>query len=50
MAKGYWNISGTISNPEGMDPYLQAVEPYLEKFNTRFLCRDLKTNVREGNA
>ena len=50
MAKGYWNISGAISNPEGMDPYLQAVEPYLEKFNARFLCRDLKTNIREGNA
>tara|TARA_B100002051_G_scaffold40617_1_gene34611 strand:+ start:1282 stop:1584 length:303 start_codon:yes stop_codon:yes gene_type:complete len=50
MAKGYWNISGTISNPEGMGPYLQAVEPYLAKFNARFFCRDLKTDVREGNA
>ena len=36
MAKGYWNISGGISNPEGMDPYLQAVKPYLAKLNARF--------------
>ena len=39
MAKGYWNISGAVTNPEGMGPYLQAVEPYLAKFNARFLCR-----------
>ena len=50
MAKGYWNVSGAITNPEGMGPYLQAVEPYLAKFNARFLCRDLKTDVREGGA
>ena len=50
MAKGYWNVSGAVTNPEGMGPYLQAVEPYLAKFNARFLCRDLKTNVREGDA
>ena len=50
MAKGYWNISGAVTNPEGMGPYLQAVEPYLAKFNARFLCRDLKTDVREGDA
>ena len=50
MAKGYWNVSGAITNPEGMGPYLQSVEPYLAKFNARFLCRDLKTDVREGNA
>ena len=50
MAKGYWNVSGAITNPEGMGPYLQAVEPYLAKCGARFLCRDLKTDVREGNA
>ena len=50
MAKGYWNVSGAITNPEGMGPYIQAVEPYLAKFNARFLCRDLKTDVREGDA
>ena len=50
MAKGYWYISGAVTNPEGMGPYLQAVEPYLAKFNARFLCRDLNTDVREGDA
>ena len=29
MAKGYWNVAGSITNPAGMLPYLQAVEPYL---------------------
>ena len=50
MAKGYWNISGAISNPEGMDPYLQAVKPYIAKLNARFFCRDINPYVREGNA
>ena len=50
MAKGYWNVSGAITNPEGMGPFIQAVEPYLAKCGARFLCRDLKTDVREGNA
>ena len=50
MAKGYWSIAGTITNPEGMGPFLQAFEAYLAKCGARFLCRDLKTDVREGNA
>ena len=50
MAKGYWNVSGALTNAEGMGPYIQAVEPYLAKCGARFLCRDLKTDVREGNA
>ena len=49
MAKGYWNVAGSITNPAGMGPYLQAVEPYLVKCGARFLCRDLNTDVREGN-
>ena len=49
MAKGYWNVAGSISNPAGMAPYLQAVEPYLAKYGARFLCRELNTDVREGS-
>lgn len=37
MAKGDWSVSGTITSPEGMAHYLQAVELYLAKFNARFL-------------
>ena len=36
--------------PSRYRPYLQAVEPYLAKCSTRFLCRDLKNDVREGDA
>ena len=50
MAKGYWSIAGTITNPQGMGPFLQAFEAYLDKCGARFLCRDLQTDVREGNA
>ncbi len=50
MAKGYWNVCGELANPEGMDPYIHAVNPYLAKYGVRFLCRDLKMDVREGNA
>ena len=49
-ARGYWSIAGIITNPEGMGPFLQAFEAYLAKCAARFLCRDLKTDVREGSA
>ena len=49
MAKGYWNVAGSITNPAGMGAYISAAEPYLAKCGARFLCRDLNTDVREGN-
>ena len=49
MAKGYWSVAGSITNPSGMGPYLQSVEPYLAQCGARFLCRDLDTDVREGD-
>ena len=49
MAKGYWNVAGSITNPAGMRAYLAAAEPYLAKCGARFLCRDLDTDVREGD-
>ena len=33
-----------------MGPFLQAFEAYLAKCGARFLCRDLQTDVRQGNA
>ena len=49
MAKGYWNVAGTITNPAGMGAYIQALEGYISQCGARFLCRDLNTDVREGN-
>ena len=49
MAKGYWSVSGSITNPEGMGAYISAIEAYMAKCGARFLCRDLQTDVREGN-
>lgn len=49
MAKGYWSVSGSITNPEGMGPFLAAFEPYLAKQNAHILCRELNTDVREGD-
>ena len=49
MPKGYWNVAGSITNPEGMGAYIAAAGPYLAKHNARFLCRELHTDVREGN-
>ena len=49
MAKGYWNVAGTITNPEGMGPYIAAAGTYLAKCGARFLVRELNTDVREGN-
>ena len=36
MAKGYWNVSGAITNPEGMGAYISAAEPYLAKCGRDF--------------
>ena len=33
-----------------MGPFLQAFEAYLAKCGARFLCRDLQTDVLQGNA
>ena len=33
-----------------MGAYISAAEPYLANCGARFLCRDLQTDVREGNA
>ena len=49
MSKGYWNIIGSITNPEGIGAYIVPFEAYLAKYNARFLCRELHTDVREGN-
>ena len=45
MAKGYWNVAGSITNPAGMGT--QRLRIYA-KCGARFLCRDLDTDVREG--
>ena len=50
IAKGYSTIAESVANPEGMGPFLQAFEAYLAKCGARFLCRDLQTDVRQGNA
>ena len=49
MAKGYWNVAGSITNPAGMGPTWLRRSPYLAKCGARFLCRDLDTDVREGD-
>ena len=49
MAKGYWNVAGSITNPDGIGPYINALEAFMAKHHARFLCRDLNTDVREGN-
>ncbi len=49
MAKAYWNVAGSITNPEGMGPYIEAAGSYLAKCGARFLVRELNTDVREGN-
>ena len=49
MAKGYWNVAGTITNPAGMGSYIAALEGFISKCGARFLCRDLNTDVRKRN-
>ena len=50
MAKGYWNVTGTITTPAGMAPCIAALEGWLSRCEARFLCRAPKTDVRDGNS
>ena len=49
MAKVYWNVAGSITNPDAIAPYVIALEAFMAKHNARFLCRDLNADVRECN-
>ncbi|WP_244281645.1 DUF1330 domain-containing protein [Synechococcus sp. UW105] len=49
MAKGYWSVAGNITNPAGMTDFLAAFGPFLEAHKGQILCRELNTDVREGN-
>ena len=50
IAKGYWNVSAAMTNPEGMGASISAAYPYLARCGARFVCRDLQADVRERTA
>ncbi|KGG27769.1 MULTISPECIES: DUF1330 domain-containing protein [unclassified Prochlorococcus] len=48
MAKGYWLINSTVTNPEGFAEYAKAVVPWINSVGGRIIAKDLESDIREG--
>jgi uncharacterized protein (DUF1330 family) len=50
MPKGYWVVSGDVTDPEGYKAYMAANKTALVKYGARFLVRGGKSEVVEGRG
>jgi uncharacterized protein (DUF1330 family) len=50
MPKGYWVVSGDVTDPEGYKAYIEANATALTKYGARFLVRGGKSEVVEGRG
>jgi uncharacterized protein (DUF1330 family) len=50
MAKGYWIVQVTVTDPEGYPSYIKADAAAFEKFDARFLVRGGRYDAVEGPA
>jgi len=50
MAKGYWIVSGDVSDPEGYKLYVAENAKAFRKYGARFVIRAGKSEAVEGSA
>ncbi len=50
MPKGYWVVSGEVTDPEGYKAYIAANATALTKYGARFLVRGGRSEVVEGRG
>jgi uncharacterized protein (DUF1330 family) len=50
MAKGYWVVSGDVSDPEGYKLYIAENAKAFRKYGARFLARGGKAEAVEGKG
>ena len=50
MAKGYWMVSGEVTDPEGYKLYIAENAKAFRKYGGRFLARGGKSEAVEGVA
>jgi uncharacterized protein (DUF1330 family) len=50
MAKGYWVVSGDVSDPEGYKLYMAENAKAFRKYGARFLTRGGKSEAVEGEG
>jgi uncharacterized protein (DUF1330 family) len=50
MAKGYWIVHITVTDPENYPKYIAADAAAFEKFNANFLVRGGRYDAAEGPA
>jgi len=48
MPKGYWVVSGDVSDPEGYQSYMAENAKAFSKYGARFLARGGKSEIVEG--
>jgi uncharacterized protein (DUF1330 family) len=50
MPKGYWVVSGDVTDPEGYKAYMTENAKALIKYGARFLARGGKSELVEGRG
>lgn len=50
MAKGYWVVHITVTEPESYPEYVAKASVAIEKFGGRFLTRGGQAQLREGEV
>ena len=50
MAKGYWIVTTTVTNPEGFGDYVKGFAPWVESVGGRLFAKDLDSKTVEGKG
>jgi uncharacterized protein (DUF1330 family) len=50
MGKGYWVVSGEVTDPEGYKLYMAENAKAFSKYGARFLVRGGKSEIVEGSG
>ncbi len=50
MAKGYWMVTTTVTNPEGFGDYVKGFALWIESVGGSLFAKDLETKTVEGKG
>tara|TARA_B100000029_G_scaffold493115_1_gene555250 strand:- start:468 stop:767 length:300 start_codon:yes stop_codon:yes gene_type:complete len=50
MAKGYWLVTTTVTNPEGFGQYVQGFATWIRSLDGKVVAKDLEAKTVEGKG
>ncbi len=50
MAKGYWIVTTTVTNPKGFGEYVQGFAAWIDSVGGKVAAKDLESKTVEGNG